>query len=150
MSRFVILFARYIAAICVACAVSAAVFFPASFVLMFLSFAFHSLGLFIPYVQYALLPVMGFCGVYSGCLCLERTSRRFGSIVLLVLDLAYYVHWMVFLGYREGENEAYPYIWVIGLVALALGGLAAVIFIFRRTSPNKSLQATAAAPSSCD
>jgi len=119
----------------VACFVSAAIFFPPGFVLMFLSFRFQELGVLIPYVSYALLPVMGFCGVYSGCRCLERTSRRFGSIVLLVVGLAYYVHWMLFLGYREGQNEAHPYIWVVGLVVLALGGLGAVIFVFRQSSP---------------
>jgi len=150
MTRFIILFARYIAAIMVACFASAVIYFPPAFILMFLSFRFEALGTFIPYFLFAVMPVMGFCGVYSGCLCLERTSRRFGSIVLLALGLAYFVHWALFIGYREGVNEAHPYGWVIGMAALALGGLAAVIFIFRRTSPNKSLQATAAAPASCD
>ena len=138
MSRFVILFARYIAAIITACFISAVIFFTPTFMLVFIG-----VDSLIPYCLYALMPVMGFCGVYSGCFCLERTSRRFGSIALLVLGLAYYIHWMAFLGYREGKNEAHPYVWVVGLAALALGGLVAVICVFRQSSPNKSPEPTA-------
>jgi hypothetical protein len=138
MTRFVILFARYIAAIIVACFASAVIFFPSALLLGFLG-----IGSLVPYLL--IFAVMGFCGVFSGCLCLEQTSRGFGSIVLLVLGLAYYVHWMVFIHYREGESKTHPYGWVIGLAALAVGGLVAVIFAFRHSSPNTSLEPTATA-----
>ena len=88
--------------------------------------------------MFAVFPVMGFCGVSAGSFCLERASRRFGSIFLLILGLSYYVHWAYFIKYREGESEAHPYGWLWGLAALALGGVVDLIFVFRRSSPNKS------------
>ena len=146
MSRFVILFVRYIAAIMLACAAAVASSGPLYFILMILSFRFQEVAMFFPYFAHALLSVMSFCGVYSGCLCLEPTSRRVGSIVLLVLGLAYFVHEMGFLRYREGEDEAHPHVRVVGLAAIALGGLVAVKLVFRKSSPNTALEPTPTAP----
>lgn len=137
MSRVITTFARYAAAVIVACGTSAAIFFSVSFGFMFVSIVSRGMfDSFYQYLMFAVFPVMGFCGVFAGSFCLERASRRFGSIFLLILGLAYYVHWAYFIKYREGENEAHPYGWLWGLAALALGGVVALIFVFRRSSSN--------------
>jgi hypothetical protein len=88
-------------------------------------------------------PVIGFCGVFSGTFCLPRSSWRFGSIVLLALGLAFYAQMLLRIDFARGENNSFPFVW---LLPLAAGGYGAVYF-FRRQPPNTSLQPTAAAPS---
>lgn len=127
---------RYCLAVVVAFAVSCAIFalmIPISDVLARLGVRELNvqLDLYIP------LTIMGFCGVFFGSLCLRRPSRRFGSIALLTLGLIFYVG--VVFSIPVGANDEHPYLWLWGLGALVLGGLAAVILIFRRSPSNMSI-----------
>ena len=130
MTRAVILLVTYVCAVLVACVVSAAFFFGT--VSMLLSLGVD--GSRLPYACCVVLPVMGFCGVFSGSFCLERTSRRFGSLFLLFLGLAYFTHFVYFLKYREGDFTGHPNFWIVQFAALAVGGLVAVALVFWRFS----------------
>ncbi|HEX3856876.1 MAG TPA: hypothetical protein VHY30_06240 [Verrucomicrobiae bacterium] len=135
MSRFIILFIRYVAAIAVSCGVSFAVLF------LTLSMA----GSFLPdhpdvsaCVLYMGIAAVGFCGVFLGTLCLERVSRRISSIILLILGLAYYVIicYPFDLSVPDAKDPLYFFRW---LLPLSAGGLLAVVLIFLifRLPPNK-------------
>jgi len=145
MPRFINIFGRYSAAIVVAFAVSGAIFALFTPIPLFLGVLGMSDSL-VQFVLYIPAIIVGFSGVFTGSLCLERASRRFGSVVLLVLGLTFYVYTAFCIKYPGQANDDHPYLWLWGLAALALGGLVAVIFVFRRSSSNKSLQQTATAP----
>jgi hypothetical protein len=123
MSRFAILFIRYVAAIVVACVTSFFTFY------VFLFLVARLLGVFSFFLFF---PIAGFCGVFSGTLCLPRASRRSGSIVLLILGLAFYVQMLLRINIGRGEDNLFPFVW---LLPLAVGGFGAVYF-FRRQPPN--------------
>jgi hypothetical protein len=130
MERVIIVFARYVCAVMVACVVSAAFFFG----LMSLLFFIGVDGSGAPYASCFVLPIMGFGGVLAGSFCLERASRRFGSMFLLFLGLAYFTHWIYYLKYREGDFMGNPNFWMVQLGVLAVGGVAAVVLVFLRFS----------------
>ena len=52
-----------------------------------------------------ILPLLvGFCGIFSGTLCIPRIGRRWGSVVLLLLGLSYYYFFGVSWGDRRGDD----------------------------------------------
>jgi hypothetical protein len=140
---FITLFCRYIAAIAVALGVSFALCMLQFIVLM----VFGLLGVPDSLIENLhiiifsiVAPIIGFCGVFSGSLCLEQSQRRFGSIFLLFVGLAFYIFLISFTKSQGGgDYESHPYGWLLGVAALTLGGLVAVTFVFRRSSPNKGL-----------
>jgi len=131
---FLSLFVRYVAAIAVSYFVSFAVFFGG---MLFLKWVGMN-------VIVLLFIASGFCGVFAGTLCLPRSGRHFGSAVLLVLGLAYYIYFLTTTNILRAENNIFPFVW---LIPLGGGGVIALILI-RRPPPNKSLHAPAAAPDS--
>jgi hypothetical protein len=121
---FLLLFVRYVAAIGVSYFVSYSVFFGGMFMLMWAGM----LGIVLLFVA------SGFCGVFVGTLCLPRFNRRFGSAVLLVMGLAYYIYFVTSLDILRAENNSFPYVW---LVPLAGGGVIAMILIRKTTMRNE-------------
>ncbi|HEY3931516.1 MAG TPA: hypothetical protein VGM58_04020 [Verrucomicrobiae bacterium] len=140
MSRLIILFARYIAAIVVAFAVSFALCMLQFIILL----AFSLLGVPDSLIEhlhiimfFIVAPIIGFCGVFLSSFCLDQAQRRFGSVFLLLLGLAVYIFWTSFMKYQGGDGyEAHPYFWLLGFTALALGEAIAVMLVFRRSSNN--------------
>jgi hypothetical protein len=131
--QFLLLFARYVAAIAVSFVVSSTIFMPS-----LLLFAWAGiLGLVLTFMT------IGFCGVFSGTFCLPKASRRAGSLVLLAFGLFYSAYTLVSMDILRAENNNFPFVW---LIPLAGGGLIAS-FLFRRRPPNTALEPTAAAPS---
>jgi hypothetical protein len=128
MSQLAILFARYVAAIAAACAVSLVIVYLFFNCLVSVMAWFGIVGIII------LFPVVGFCGVFSGTFCLPPSSRRSGSIILLFLGLAFSAFLSFYIGVLTGAGSI-PFIW---LFLIAGGGYSAVC-IFRRRDrlPNK-------------
>jgi O-antigen ligase len=135
------LFFRYIAAILVAFVVSIAASFSVVLVLPFIFFG-EKAALVVSSVCFGFV---GFIGVLAGTFCLERDSRRFGSLVLIVLGLGFYAQLWLRLNYERPEYHPreFPHFW-----PLAIGGLVAVVYFFLKSAPNKSLQPTAGRPGS--
>ncbi len=123
MSQLAKLFIRYVAAIVVACVTSFFIFY------VFLAVVSRLLGVF-GFLLFFL--AAGFSGVYSGTICLPRANRRAGSIVLLVLGLAFYIQMLLRMNFARGEDNSFPFVW---LLPLAAGGFGAV-YLFRRQPPN--------------
>jgi len=132
MSRFIILFARCVAAI----AVMGVISFVALVIVLPVAFAFLPDKFDAWHFYFCFFVGMGlasFCGVFVGTLCLERASRRFGSILLFFLGLASYV---CFIFSSDFTDHIYP---LRSLIPLAIGGLLAVVLtflMFRRQQPN--------------
>jgi uncharacterized membrane protein YfcA len=139
MSRVIILLVRYVAAIAVSCVVSFTVF-PLALYTASPFISNHTENWPLVYILFVPFVMVGFCGVFTGTLCLRRDSRRFGSVFLLCLGLAFYIYMCLldffFEFYQHTQNSLY----LLPLVLpLAVGGLLAVIvsfLIFRRKSPN--------------
>ena len=83
---------------------------------------------------------MGFAGVFAGSLCLAHTSRRQGSIILLILGLLFYAHQTIYISYLAGDLEKGLSHVLWGMGALALGGLGAVILAFRLWPPTPKIE----------
>ena len=132
MQQFLLLLLRFSAAIVVSCIVSYTVIFCMGLLLMWAGM----LGIILNFVT------TGFCGVFAGTLCLPRSCRRFGSVVLLVLGLAYYAYFQVHLDIPRAENHFSPFVW---LIPLAGGAAMSLVLIWKR-SPNQSIQAKVASP----
>lgn len=136
MSRFGILFIRYVAAIVVSYVVSFAVF----------GFTLFVAGSLLPghdeaseLATYIGIAVVGFCGVFLGALLLERASRRVGSIILLFLGLAFYLFLCYPMDLSSGSDAKNPNYFLRWLVPLSVGGFLAVtliFLIFRQQQPN--------------
>ena len=135
MLRFIKLFVRYVAAIIVATIVSIGVLYlGASSAFAIEEIAPHWMG---PLGIGVIFVLVGFCGVLTGSRCLEQGSRRHGSIVLLLLGLAYYAFWAFLIStVRAAENAVFPY---VGCLPLAIGGAAAVVFYFRKHPTTQAL-----------
>ena len=121
MSQFAILFVRYAAAIAAACAVSFGIIYLFFNVLIEVAPWAGIVGIIL------LFPIVGFCGVLSGTFCLPRSSRRFGSIVLPFLGLAFVVYQSLYIDFMKG-GSVIPLAW---LLPIAGGGYGAA-YIFRR------------------
>jgi len=140
MSRFFILFIRYVTAIAVSWVVSIAVFI----------ITVNVAGSFLPdhpdasdCAEYIGIAVVGFCGVFLGTLCLERASRRVSSIILLFVGLTYYVFLCYPIDLSFGFDAKNPHYFLRWLIPLSVGGLLAValiFLIFRRQPPNTALE----------
>jgi len=77
--------------------------------------------------------VVGFCGVIMGARCLPTTTRRFGSIVLLLLGLLYFHRYVAIWGSDindEGTVVDMTNTSLEQLIFLAIGGLTAVTVIW--------------------
>lgn len=129
--HFSILFLTYIVAIAVSCFASYVVFFCG----LALSMILDGTAGFV-----VLFGAVGFCGVFSGAMCLPRSSRRFGSIFLLILGTVYYIYVQA----KLDAETSFPLVW---LIPLAGGGMTA-IFVLSKRSFNKIQQATTV-PSPC-
>jgi hypothetical protein len=131
MPRFLQFLIRYAAAIGVACTVSfltalfgiilVAVLVPYNFLPKYAN-ALDSIFNFVVYAP------VGFIGVLLGTFCLERSGRRYGSVVLLGLGLGFSTWLWLAQGYslypaqfRELSYRFWP---------LGVGGLVAVIFFW--------------------
>jgi hypothetical protein len=76
---------------------------------------------------------VGFCGVMMGARCLPVTTRRFGSIGLLLLGLFYFYHYIADWGpdlTYEGKVVDASSTSLQQLIFLAIGGLIAVTVIW--------------------
>ena len=125
MSEFATLLMRYVAAIAVACIVSAAAF----------GFLAFTVGMWAGVVGFLIVFLaVGFLGVFSGTFCLPRASRRSGSVVLLVLGLGFYAQMLIRLNITRGEDNSFPFVWLLPLV----GGACGAVYFFRRLPPNQS------------
>ena len=133
-----ILLARYFTAVLLAFSIAVIVFVLVVVVPVMLLSSTKHVDVIAPYFADAGLVLMGFAGVAAGVTCLEKSSRRFGSIFLLAVGLAHYWYWMTFMQYREGENKEHPYFWLVGMALLTLGGLGAVFLNFRRSRKSVS------------
>jgi hypothetical protein len=91
----------------------------------------------------ALFP--GFSGVFFGSLCFQPYKRLFGSLLLLVLGLGFYV--LVVAPVSAIRGDRFPF---LGLCVTGIGAAAAVAFRYWRQPPNTALEPTAAAPSVSD
>jgi len=83
---------------------------------------------------YSLFILVGFTGVAGGTFCLPPSSRRWGSVFLLILGLAVYSLWWFRTSY---DPYGFPHFW-----PLALGGLASVVLFLSKGSANNSLELT--------
>ena len=90
-------------------------------------------------------PLVGFNGVFFGSLCFQRSKRVFGSVLLLVLGLGFYLFFIGTATTARGESFSLG-----GVFMTAIGGAAAIALCYWRQPPNTSLQPTAAAPSASD
>jgi hypothetical protein len=126
------LFFRYVTAIFVAFIVSILSLFSTIWVPPFMFFGERA-DLVVASICIALV---GFAGVIAGTFCLERASRQFGSLVLLVLGLGFYSQLWLRLNYERPEYHPreFPHFW-----PLAIGGLVAVVFFFLKSAPNVKL-----------
>jgi uncharacterized membrane protein YfcA len=88
-------------------------------------------GSLMQFCTYAVLCIVGFLGVFLGSLCLEKSSRRFGSIFLLVLGTTFSVYMGFCIRYSDGNTAELPQFW-IGDFVPAFGGLIGVVLVFRR------------------
>ncbi len=131
LSQFVSLLGCYVAGIAVACAVSFGVFTMCIPLAMWVD----SVSAFV-----LCLIIVGFSGVFTGALCLPRSSRKFGSFALLLLGLCFYTY-VVFSVFAHGlPPNKFPLIW-----NLPLGGgglLACLALCFWKRKPNQHLQET--------
>ena len=150
MSRFTNISGRYVLAVFVAFVVSCAIFALLGFVPFLLAlYIVPHLLMFMQFVIPVMLTVMGFSGVFTGSLCLDRPGRRFGSVALLILGLTFFVCFALFFQkylYFGDVDRDHPYPWLGGLAALAVGGAVAVIIVFRRSSSNTALEPPPTAP----
>jgi hypothetical protein len=121
---FIKVLVRCIAALFVACVASFATIL-LGFSVMF-SIIPDNFGQFLEIsLVFTLFAITGFMGVFSGTLCLEQKSRRFGAIVLLAVGLGFSAwFWVSFPS--GGKFHWLPYyIW-----PLMVGGTAAVLLIW--------------------
>jgi cyanate permease len=139
MSRFIILFVRYVAAMAVSCVVSFTLF-PLALYTASPLIADHPANQPLVYVLFVPFVLVGFCGVFAGTLCLRRDSRRFGSVFLLCLGLAFYIYLCLFDFFFEFyQNTRNPLYLLPLILPLTVGGLSSVVLsflIFRRKPPN--------------
>jgi hypothetical protein len=115
-TQAILLFLRYAAALIVAFLASIAAFWfgaaPAEY-----------LGKFGSFFLFALV---GFAGVLSGTLCLPRSSRRLGSVFLLVVGLAFYLQFWLGLSYLGlPGHQGFPQ-----FLPLVVGGATAAVVFF--------------------
>ena len=133
MSRFIILFIRYVAAIFVSYVVSFAMF----------GLTVNMAGSLLPghpdasdCALYVGIAVVGFSGVFLGTLCLERASRRVNSIIMLVWGLVYYVYLCYPMSMAVFGDTRHPlslfFRWLLPLTVGALLAVALIFLIFRR------------------
>lgn len=128
VSRFIILFIRYVAAIFVSWVVSCFVFWTTMDISGSLLLGHPNASDCVFHIGIALT---GLCGVFLGTLCLERASRRVNSIILLVLGLVYYVYLCYPMSIAFFGDTKHPFsLFFDWLLALGIGGLLAVAFIF--------------------
>jgi len=132
MLRFIITFGRYAAAVAVVFFSSIAAFF---FILLIID-CIGDLGVsggsdLVWYFWQTTFLAAGFSGVVAGSLCLKRTNRRGGSIILLALGLVYYLWLQSDIGSLSLNNVLRSDFSPVEIVPLALGGLGAVIVAFR-------------------
>jgi hypothetical protein len=143
MSKHLFMFLfRYIMAIAIACVVS----FASELLLgVMLSFMIpDSCPQFVgDIILFALDVFVGFVGVLSGTYCLERRSRRYGSILLLGMGLGFYTWFWLMLCYSipPFHYRGLPAFW-----PLMVGGLAAILLFWLRKPPNTALEPTPTAP----
>jgi hypothetical protein len=128
MLRFIGLFLRYGIAIIVACGVSLVVFG----LLARIVFDLQVYGSAFRSCTYVVLSIAGFLGVFLGSLCLEKSSRRFGSVFLFVLGTVFSAYMGFCIRYPDGN--------CFGDFVPAFGGLIAVVLIFRQFSPKTPIQ----------
>ena len=123
--HFPVLLLRYFGAIVVSCLVSFAVFYCGMRI-----FIWAGVPGFV-----VLLVAVGFCGVFSGTLCLPRSNRRFGSVFLLILGLAFYIYTLSRLNLLWSVDNSFAFVW---LVPLGGGGTIASLVLWRKlTKPLK-------------
>ncbi|HEY3763314.1 MAG TPA: hypothetical protein VGN23_16330 [Verrucomicrobiae bacterium] len=124
MIKFIILLIRYLIAVAVACFVSFAIVY----------FTFNPplayLGALGPAIFLILLPCIGFCGVLSGTLCLPRSKREAGSIVLLGLGAMFCEFLWIYIDTASGTRAPILGAFIV-IVPIAAGGFGAVS-IFNR------------------
>lgn len=88
--------------------------------------------------DFILFAPVGFIGVLTGTFCLERSSRRYGSAVLLGLGLGFstwFWLWTVWGSGEPGQIGIPFYFW-----PLLVGGLMAVIFFWINSSKGLGAQ----------
>ncbi len=120
---------RYVAAVIVAFGASVATFiafFSVDDALHLTSDSSPTLS-FIVLTSSNLFP--GFVGVFVGALCLRRSDRAFGAMVLLVLGIGFEV---MMLGPAHGE-----FYFPRGAIATAIGGLLAVALYYWHRPPQE-------------
>ena len=118
---FFLILLRYIAALFVACVTSSATFAIGIAIMM-------SLTLQADFAMHALMVIMGFAGVLSGTYCLERSSRSFGSVVLLGFGLGFSTWLWTVMGYNLNPPQPSPL--QPFFLDLMAGGLVAVVFFW--------------------
>jgi len=94
--------------------------------------------LFAGCIAYTTEALIGFSGVLSGTFCLERNSRKYGSILLLFVVLFIDIWWELFLGfssYHRSSENLKPLIELPFIV----GGLIAVVFFWLKR-PGERIQ----------
>ena len=124
MRRLAKIFARYIAAVIVAFVVSV-------IVLLLLIAAFVPSFKTAEWVLDVIVVAIGFAGVFAGSLCLERNNRRQGSIILLILGVLFYAYLTISVNYWNVNLAGQLKFVLWGMDALGLGGLGAVLLVFR-------------------
>lgn len=122
---------RYIAALLVACVTSFAAF----------AVGLQMLQFFSPEVDFpthVLMLIIGFLGVFSGTYCLERTTRCYGSIVLLGAGLGFTTWlWTVM---RFSINPPPPFVLPPFFWDLMVGGSMAVLFFWIKSFNRRKSQ----------
>ncbi|MGA2855071.1 MAG: hypothetical protein ABSE90_13195 [Verrucomicrobiota bacterium] len=110
-------------------------------------FILHQFALSDATIEYILLVpiiVAGFVGVLLGSLCLERATRRLGSIILLFLGFVFGYFSVLLIKYPVEPTDGNLDLLLWRLAALTLGGVAAVILIFLLFPTNTTAASTSA------
>jgi len=134
--------ARFPAAIVVAFTASVATGFGLAFIAESLDMTSDSWPVLSAIFAWMFNLLVGFSGVLIGAFCFRRHGRVVWAFVLVILGVSFGI---LMLGRAHGEFHIPS-----GAFYTGIGGLLAVAFHWWRKPPNKSLQATAAAPASCD
>jgi energy-coupling factor transporter transmembrane protein EcfT len=75
---------------------------------------------------------LGFSGVFLGSLCFRRPKRFFGSVLLLLLGIGFSFRFLYHTTVERGDSFPSGYFSLV-----AIGGAAAVAFIYWRQQPPK-------------
>jgi len=125
---------RWLAAPCVAFLASCGVFMAGAQLWLLAAAVIPSLGDVGPYVLFVLV---GFAGVFSGALCLQRRSRLPAAVVLLTAGLVF--DWQFWSRINLSSPWPTPGQWPPHFWLLAVGGLGAIMFfLLRRTLDAKT------------